>query len=222
MNEIAIADSATFASLRPQVDEIVASATALSIADNDSRLAASGALKKCKAFQEVIGRVFDTVIADRNRAWKDAIAVKQVYSRPAEAAETIIKNKIVAWDREQAAVRARREAELLAEAKREAEELRLQHAIALEKAGEQRAAEQVLSAPLAVAPVVLPAPPKMAGESARTNWRYEIVDESLVPREYLMVDEKKLGAYARAMKTVASVPGVRFYAEQSVASRAGF
>ena len=60
---------------------------------------------------------------------------------------------------------------------------------------------------------------KADGVVRRTNWRYEIVDEAAVPREYLRVDHTKLGAVVRALKTAAAIPGVRIWAEPTVAAR---
>jgi hypothetical protein len=46
-----------------------------------------------------------------------------------------------------------------------------------------------------------------------TVWKYEITDESLIPREYLQVDK---GAIQKAVKSggVRNIPGVRIYDEQ--------
>lgn len=45
----------------------------------------------------------------------------------------------------------------------------------------------------------------------RTQWTFEVVDPLLVPREYLMVDEKAIRAAVRA--GVREIPGVRIYEE---------
>lgn len=44
------------------------------------------------------------------------------------------------------------------------------------------------------APVVATALPKAAGVASRKNWSYEVYDEVIVPREYLMLDDKKIRA----------------------------
>jgi hypothetical protein len=62
--------------------------------------------------------------------------------------------------------------------------------------------------------------PKVDGVSAREIMKFEIVNEALIPRQYLMVNEKAIGAYGRAAKAAARIPGVRFYAEESVAVKA--
>ena len=68
------------------------------------------------------------------------------------------------------------------------------------------------------------APPPVArvetkGISTREDWDFEVVDENLVPREFLAIDEFKLRRYAKAMKASANVPGVRFFPKTVVQQR---
>lgn len=51
----------------------------------------------------------------------------------------------------------------------------------------------------------------------RTEWDFEITDESQVPREYLMVDESKIRRVVRA--GIRNIPGVRVYERQTLAVR---
>jgi hypothetical protein len=58
-----------------------------------------------------------------------------------------------------------------------------------------------------------------AGTSFRKNWTFEVIDASLIPREYLIPDEKRIGELARSFKEKADIPGVRFYARESIGGR---
>lgn len=69
------------------------------------------------------------------------------------------------------------------------------------------------------APVVTRAPPKVSGVSTREVWKFRVTDPASVPREYLVIDESKLGAMARATKGTVMVPGVEFYSEEVMAAR---
>lgn len=80
----------------------------------------------------------------------------------------------------------------------------------------QRAVDTEIEASVAA---VVPPPPKAYGTSVRKNWKARVLDPNAVPREFLTIDDKKLGEYARTMKDQAKVPGVEFYAEDSLASR---
>lgn len=59
--------------------------------------------------------------------------------------------------------------------------------------------------------------------SVRMIWTYRVVDESLVPREYLMLDRSKITAARVAGmadgKCTASIPGIEFYQEAGVNAR---
>ena len=56
--------------------------------------------------------------------------------------------------------------------------------------------------------------------SVRKVYRWEITDLSLIPRELMIPDEKKLNELARRSEgTQDDVPGVRFYAEEILAAR---
>jgi hypothetical protein len=51
--------------------------------------------------------------------------------------------------------------------------------------------------------------------TARLVWDFEIVDESKIPREYLMVNEKAIRAAIKA--GVRDIPGVRIFQKEELA-----
>lgn len=51
------------------------------------------------------------------------------------------------------------------------------------------------------------------GTRTRTNWKFNIEDESKIPREYMIPDLKAIGAHGRSRKEKAEIPGVNFYPE---------
>jgi len=60
-------------------------------------------------------------------------------------------------------------------------------------------------------PVSVPAietVPKVAGVSVTTPYTYEIVDESLIPREFLQPDRKKIAAVVKAMREHTKIAGI--------------
>ena len=79
-----------------------------------------------------------------------------------------------------------------------------------------------LEQPVSVAPEpVTPQIQRVAGVGLRDNWKFEVTDPNKVPREYLIIDEKKIGAVVRAMKLQANIPGVRVYNEPTTTMRPG-
>lgn len=87
-----------------------------------------------------------------------------------------------------------------------------------EKGNADKAAALAQQAALTVAAVVRTEPPKIAGQSVREVWCFQIEDAALIPREYLMPDEKKIRGFVNSMKADARVPGVRIWSEKRVAS----
>ena len=71
-------------------------------------------------------------------------------------------------------------------------------------------------APVQIAPVVLEKQiPKVDGLGVQKNWKFEIVDANLIPRQYLKPDEVAIGGVVRSTKGAVTIPGVRIYSEDS-------
>ena len=142
--------------------------------------------------------------ARREREKQEAAAAEARRKAEAEAAEL------------------RRKAEEEAAAGRAAEAAKLQQkADAKIERGEAKAEGLELRAATVVAPVIHRDVPKIAGFSMREVPKFEIVDEKLIPREYLAPDLVKIRAVVNALKTGANIPGVRVWmAKQPAASAA--
>lgn len=108
------------------------------------------------------------------------------------------------------------EAAKLEEAGKKDEAARMEAAARLEEAAWNKLSDKAMDDVPVTMPVIEPTTPKVEGTSVRTFWKYEIVDSSKVPREYMIVDEKAIGAMVRAKKGSTSIPGVRVYPETSV------
>lgn len=63
------------------------------------------------------------------------------------------------------------------------------------------------------------AAPVADGTSTRKRWKARVIDESLVPREFLIVDEVALNKFATVYHNEKSVPGVEFYEETTLVTR---
>lgn len=88
---------------------------------------------------------------------------------------------------------------------------------ALMEAGEIFDAEAVADVCVVVPPPPPPPEPvKAQGIAVRKLWRFEVIDAALIPREYLLVNERMLADLATSLKQEASVPGVRFFYEESI------
>jgi len=61
---------------------------------------------------------------------------------------------------------------------------------------------------------------EMGTSGQRDNWKYEVVDVNLIPREYMMPDTSLLNITAKTHHDKKLVAGVRFYNEPIIAVRA--
>jgi hypothetical protein len=81
-----------------------------------------------------------------------------------------------------------------------------------EKADDLRQQAQVTQA---IIPEVQANIPKVAGFVVRKTWKFKVVNEALVPREYLCVDMDKIGKVVRATSGSIQIAGIQPYAEDS-------
>lgn len=143
------------------------------------------------------------------------------YTDQLDAIEQTIKEHVGAWVVSERKRVAAEQAKADEAARKERERLASQ-AAAAEAAGKMERAEQLQQrASTVVAPVMQPkvSTAKGLGMAVRMVWKSRVRDASKVPRQFLMVDEAKLAAYAGAMKDSAEVEGVEFYQEAQVAGR---
>lgn len=135
-----------------------------------------------------------------------------------EVAENSLKRAILAYQQEQQ--RIAREKQRVADeaARKERERIQRQAAAAAAKGNVEREEQLLDRAQMVVAPVIQTEAPKVQGMSTRDVWKWEITDPALVPREYLVVDEVKIGKVVRALKGDTTIPGVRVWAEQTLAA----
>jgi hypothetical protein len=137
-----------------------------------------------------------------------------------ERAEAAYKKKLSDYSATKQRKRQEEQAKADELARKEREKLE-QRAAKAEAGGKAEKAELLQrQAAATVAPVVQHQAPKVAGISERLVWRFEITDPTKIPREYLSVDEKKIGGVVRSLKGDANIPGVRVYSESVVAAGA--
>lgn len=220
----------------------------LAIRSAEDYAAAGEQLKRIAAFIRRVGVVLDPIVDAAYKAHKVAVATRESLLRPAEGAKRVLGERLAAWDAEQARARRALEAAAREERARldreawqqreaednrrraEAEARRLDEAAALEAAGDREGAARLIEAPPPYDPVPPPAPavfvppppepaPRIDGISYRDVWTFEIVDSARIPPEFWMVDEKKIGAVVRAMRSACNIPGIKVVVNRIAAVR---
>ena len=133
-----------------------------------------------------------------------------------EPVKLLLERKTFEYRREQEK-RQREESARLAEmARKEAEEAAIQDALAAEAMGQNDVADQIMQAPVYVAPPPpRPAAPKVEGLSFQKNWKGRVVNFDLLPDMYKISNDSAINTVARSLKEKAKIPGVEFYCEET-------
>jgi hypothetical protein len=236
------------ATLEQKAQSLATQANALTVTDASSFQRASEFLKAIATYMQEVGEVLDPIVDGAYQAHKIAVRQRDALLGPAKSAKLVLGDRMAAWEQEQARLRreaelrAQREREqaerearerAAAETRRlqqEAETRRLEEAAQLEARGDTAGAERLISEPVAPPVVVAPAPvfapqpmvaaaPKVEGVSFRTDWDFEIVDESLIPSMYKAPDEKKIRGVVKAMKGATNIPGIRVFEKRITSVR---
>lgn len=200
--------------------EMVETAGAVEIRDDVQHKDAGEFLKSIVAVKREVVKTFADPKMKSYEAWKSIVAAEKRHKDPLDKAERIIKGKMGAYAQEIENRRREEQRKREEEARRVAEEARIREAEELEKQGRTEEAEQVISED--VPTVVPPAPEdntKIENVSYRESWQYEITDPRAIPREYLMVDTKKIGQVVRAMKGETNIPGIKVFCTTTTAVR---
>jgi len=189
------------------------------VKDDITYQTATNGLKKIKGVRKMIKDLLDPMVKAAYDAYKKNADRRKEIEAPLDEAERHLKNQMAKYvdekerERREAERKARDEADKkMREAEKASAEGRHTEAdIAMEEAAQMEdAPPPVISAPTVV------------GAHTTKRWGYEILDPAQVPREYLIVDEKKISAIARGTKNTdkpQSIPGVKFELKTGIAVR---
>ena len=160
--------------------------------------------------------------AEAERRRLQAIADEEARKAREKAEQEAARQRAAEAEARAKAEQARSEADTASAAERkkllaQAEAAERKAAAAAVKAEEK--SEQA-AASFAPAVHVQTSAPRVTGLATSKIWKAEVIDANLVPREFLLVDEKRLDKFAKAMKEQAKVPGVRFYAQEVLSAKA--
>lgn len=209
-------------------ETLATQALSLKVANNEQRIAAAEMGKTLAAMEKEIHARVDPVVAKAHEAHREACKLRDQALEPITRAKRYLAGAIGGYDQEMERRRREEQARLdreqrereaaeAARLRKEAEDRQLAEAMAATEIGDDDLAEAIVSAPTLVelpppAPVIVPsAVAPVTGAVTRTTWKYRIVNAALIPREYLAVDEVKIGGVVRAMKGLTNIPGVEAY-----------
>lgn len=152
---------------------------------------AAEAVRSVKALMKEVDSAFDDMIKKAHELHKTALSKKAVYADPLKDLEKKLKSKMTRWIAEQERIRAEEARKALEEQRRQEEELR-----AMGIADVQVEIQEVAKV-------------ETQGIGYQVKWSFEIEDETIIPRDYLMPNEKKIGDLVKALKDQTNIPGVK-------------
>lgn len=221
-NAVAVRDEAKavlVATLRPIAERLAAydrSAAMMTVNTKTEADAAVALLSQIKEDKECAGKAVETTVTQLHSLHKAWVSFRNRFVVPLDDTANIIKGKIASWqaaeDRKARELQAKLQAEADEKARREREALEKKAATMKTAEKQQEYIER--AAAVAPAPVVSVTAEKVDGVRFRENWTFEVVDAAAIPREYLSVDHVAIGRVVRALKSKASIPGVRVYCQR--------
>ena len=159
-----------------------------------------------KDLQDEVNKVFKPIVDQAYKAHKAAKAAQNQHLEPLQQAEAALRTKINLFLREQEAQR------IAANLKRAAAEENLRQ----QPAAQHNLARLRAFSVDAVAPPRLPEvppPPKAEGMATTLEWLWKVVDTSLIPAEFWILDENAISRQVRAQKGETQIPGIEVYSE---------
>lgn len=200
------------------------------ITDEKTLQRANEFLQVCKKLRNKIHAYMDPIKDATYKAWKGSLIQIERLEKPLIAAEGMVKPQVAAYRRkiEEAIRQKEEEARAKIEEERRKQEELLKQSAALESAGDHGRADEKFEKAEAIDEEVkesiqkiaeISHAPKLAGTTIRRIPKWKLINLSEVPREYLKLDEVKIGTAVRASKATIKIPGIEVYLEDSVATR---
>lgn len=202
-------------------------ARALAVTTPETYSLAAEMLLGIKALRRKIADTFDPHIKRAYDVHRGLTREKADAEAPLTETERIVKDKLASYDQEQERQQRERQRQADALARQHEEDERLERAAAMELAGKAHGDTELVAeaealiaepAPMVVAAPVAKATPKVAGISYRDAWKFRIVNEAVIPRQYLSVNESAIRSVVNGLKDKANIPGVEVYSERVVAA----
>lgn len=181
-----------------------------------------------KEIRKKIESVFKPIKQKMDAAKKEVMDQEKAADAPLKEAEAWIKPLMVSYDTEQEAIRVAEQRRLQEEARKRDEDERMAAALAAEMDGDIMGAEEILNEDAFVPPVIVSkAIPTVQGISYREVWKYQVTDimelvravaKGTVPISAIQANDVFLGQQVRSMKSIMNYPGVKVWAEKTLAA----
>ena len=205
-------------------------AAAVEIKTSTDRITASAGVAGLKNAVKQITELFAESKTAANAAHKAVCAAEKKLAEPITAAIIIVNDKMLAYDRKEAAIRAQEQRRLQAAAQAQADAEKRRLAAIAARCKDETKKEAYTEAAAAVVPVAvtIAPPPKAEGEIVRKVWKARLVSiEMLIAAAktdqtaamMLAFDQTAANKAAAMFKRNGVVDGVEFYEESQITHR---
>lgn len=193
------------------VNKVITSGKTVTVTNDDEYIIAMEGLKVIKKQIKQVEDFFKEDIERAHATHKGLTTKRNGFVNPLKAVYKEVSAKASNYQIAKEAEAKRIQQEEEERQRKIEEEKRLADAEALQEQGRTEEAETLISEPVNVAPPPLKTAPKVDNVATRDDWKFQIQNESMIPREFLTPDLKKIGGYVRSMKDAAKIAGVKIY-----------
>ena len=194
---------------------ILSDAETFMVETDDNFVDAQLFVKQLKGHEKFVLSVYGDEIKQAHGLHKSLKNKENILMSPIKKARSIMNGKIVAYQQQKLTEARERAAKLEAErvAKAEVAEAKaIYHGSEVVDILEEEDATDI--------EIVVEKPPMAQGVSLVETWGFEIVDESKLPRDFMVPDLKRIRQVVRAMKDKTNIPGVLAKVETGVRAQA--
>lgn len=186
-------------------------ATKMQVSCQEELEMAGELVRVLRDLQEEINKVFEPIVSQAFKAHKAAKKAQNDHLQPLVNAETSLRLKMSVWLREQEALHQQ------AVEKQQKEIQQIQQQQEKKKSFPQNFPQAKLSAS-SPAPKLTEIPPKprVEGIHTATEWKWKVLDVSLIPPEFWVLDEKAIDAVVKVQKGQTLIPGIEVFSQANV------
>lgn len=208
--------------IESEVSEITEQNQSISVNTPQDLAKATAVIKGIKSLMDKVKDSYDPIVDQAHKAHKEAIAQRDKYLKPLQETEKKYKAAILVYGQRVEAAQKELERVTNLELVRIAEEKKAELLKKAEAANDWDA-ECLADAAAEIKPLTVDVPKKVIeqeGLSIRKTWKARIVNLSLIPKEYWLVNESLLNAHAKDEEIrKRGIGGVEFYQEASAQIR---
>jgi hypothetical protein len=202
------------AQMQQEVSAIERQISAIKVTDADSYSLAVDLGKQVKDRRRSVEQFFTPMKQAQDAAKRVILDAERKALSPLQTAEAHLQQQVTNYRIEQERMDRQRRQQAQEEESARIKQAREREAEAARAAGREKLAIAIEKAPIDTPKVNVPSSLPAVGRITRRKvWKFKVVDPALVPAEFLIPDEKKIGERVREQQEQCAIPGIEVWAE---------